>query len=291
MTNVWLNGEFVAAGKARISPFDRGFLFGDGLFETFRLSGGAPCLCDLHFERLAKSAEYLGIALPEADFRIAIRELAAMNGVAAGAARLTVTRGVAEGGPRPTGGESPTLMITTRPADPALAERKRKGVAGKTLEHPLRGYMLQWQNHKTLSWLPSVLGMLKVDPGEEPILETTSLHVSETATANIFWVKEGALHTPSLDTGCLPGIGRAIAMQLAARDGLRVFQRLADREDVIEAEEAFTVNSVAGVIPLVSVDGKPVGRGEPGPVTATFDALLEAEGLNLPEWGGRNWLG
>lgn len=281
MSKVWLNGEILEESCARLSPTERGFLYADGLFETFRLMGFKPCLADLHLERLANSAAYLKIPFPDYELASSIEALARAEGMETGVARLTLTRGAEPGSPRPGPQASPTVLITLRPGDPSLPSKKELGVAGRTLEHPLRGFMFPMQNHKTLSYLSSIIGWLNVAPEEEPILETTSWHLSEGAAANVFLVKNGALHTPSLDSGCLPGIARAVLLELAAKDNIQAIQRQIDSPELIEGDEAFLVNSVAGITPLVSLNAKPIGDGKPGPLTRRFSALLE-EVLNLP---------
>lgn len=293
MNLVSLNGKILAADQAAIACDDRGFLYGDGLFETFRLYGGAPFHFERHMERLETSAAFLGIPLPADRIKLCawIEAVAEENDHKDGAARLTLTRGTLPKGPRPntTQQGAATLLIQSRPLPEGLEERQKSGVEGKTLPYPLRAEGLALQAHKTLSYTSSVLALSKVSPNVEPIVETTGGMVSEGATSNLFWVRQGRLYTPSLENGCLPGIARAFVLELAQREGIEVTEGLWPVRELAAADEAFITNSVMEVTPLVSLDSQKIGDGsasEPGPGPATKKLQeLYARGVIEQTWG------
>lgn len=262
-----LNGRLVAEEEARVAALDRGLLYADGLFETLRVYGGRPFALREHWERLRASCRALGMPLPPPDPAGLLRPLIEASGLGHGVIRITWTRGPEPRGPRPGPSPRPTLLAQVRPLPPDLGERQEAGVGARRLPWPLRARGLPLQGHKTLAYLPSVLALGRVPAGTEPLLETTEGHLSEGATANLFWVQRGRLFTPHPDAGCLPGIARALAMELAGAVGLPVEEGLFPAADLAGADEAFLTSSVIEVTPLVEVDGRPVGTGRPGPWT------------------------
>jgi branched-subunit amino acid aminotransferase/4-amino-4-deoxychorismate lyase len=298
MNFISLNGKVVKADDGAIACDDRGLLYGDGLFETFRLYGGAPFLFERHMERLERSAKFLGIPLPADRQKLCawLEAVAEENDHKDGTARLTLTRGTLPKGPRPNVAQDiePTLLIQTRPLPEDLEERQKVGIAGATLPWPLRAEGLPLQAHKTLAYTSSVLALSKVALGTEPILETTGGSLSEGATSNLFWVRQGRLYTPSLKSGCLPGIARDFVIELAVAEGIGVTQGLWPRSELAAAEEAFVTNSVMEVTPLTALDSHKIGDSgdsssdakltTPGPVTRQLQKLY-ARAVIEQTWG------
>ena len=262
-----LNGELVAEEEARVPALDRGLLYGDGLFETFRVYDGRPFALEEHWERMETSCRVLGMPPPPPDPAGLLRPLIEAGGLGDGVVRVTWTRGPDPRGPRPGPAPCPTLLAQVRPLPPGLRERQEAGVEARRVPWPLRARGLPLQEHKTLAYLPSVLALGRVPAGTEPLLETTEGHLSEGATANLFWVRGGRLLTPHPEAGCLPGIARALVMDLAEALGLPVEEGLFPASDLAGADEAFLTSSVVEVTPVVAVDGWPVGTGRPGPWT------------------------
>jgi branched-subunit amino acid aminotransferase/4-amino-4-deoxychorismate lyase len=289
MNLVSLNGKLMAADEAKLPSDDRGFLYADGLIETLRLYGGAPFCFEQHMERLEGSAKFLNIPLTVDRQKLCawLEAAAEENDHRDATARLTLTRGSSPRGPNPgtaTEGLSPTILIQTRPLPEGLEERQENGTVGATLPWPLRAEGLPLQAHKTLSYTGSVLALGNVPAGSEPILETTGGALSEGATSNLFWVKDGRLHTPSLESGCLPGIARTMVMGLAHRIKLEVVEGLWRRSELASAEEAFITNSVVEVTPLVALDSQEIGSATPGPVTRELQKLY-ARAVIEKTWG------
>lgn len=280
MPYCFLDGAILPEAEARIDPRDRGFLYSDGLFETYRTYRRRPFRLGEHWERLAASARFLGISPPPADLGALADRLLEANGLADAVVRLTLTRGREPLGPRPGPG-SPTLLAQVRPLRPGLGTLLAQGCAGRRLPWPLRARGLPLHSHKTLAYLPSVLALGAVGAEEEPIVENTEGHVAEGATANVFWVREGRLRTPAVEAGCLPGVARRLVLAEAAGLGLPVEEGFFPWGDLEGAQEAFLTNSAVEVVPLVRLDAAPVGDGRPGPVTrrlqAAYRRKVEAE--------------
>ncbi len=273
---VALNGKIIDENKAALSVGERGFLYADGYFDTFRLIGGRVFLQNKRLARMAATAAALGLPQPtEALFSLAV-EVAAANGHTEGAGRITVTRGALPAGPRPQGAGDPTVLISTRPLPPDLAQRQKNGQKCVTLGRPMRAGGLFPEGHKTLAYLGSVMALMAARNGEEPLLETLGGHLSEGATSNLFWATDGSLFTPSLATGCLPGIMRGEVLEVAREAGIKIVEGSFGLSSLKGAEEGFLTNSVTGIIPVSAVDDFIMPAPLPGPVTTSLMEKLQA---------------
>ncbi len=277
---VWLDGAPSPVPDAHVSAADRGLLFGDGIFETCKVVDGTPFALTRHLARLRASAERVGIAVPwsDSDLRATCAKVvgAALVGSAdadIGRLRITVTAGSAAHGV-PRGELPPTLVVTTGPttrwaptarvvtADWALNERS-----------PVAGA-------KTTSRLEYVLELddARRRGADEAVLANTVGALAEGTATNVFLVLDGALVTPSLATGCLPGITRALVLELVdveERDDLTL-------DHLRSADEAFLTSSTRDVHPVAEVDGRALGAA-PGPRTAAAGeafAALQARTLD-----------
>lgn len=251
-----------------VSAADRGLLYGDGVFETLRVYSRVAFRLPAHWDRLSASAAFLGIPLPEVDPRAEVERALEALGLDDAGVRITLTRGPLPEGPRPTpAGGPPTLLFQARPLRPGLDELARTGVAARRAPWPLRARGMPLHGHKTLNYLASVVALGAVGPGEEAVLLNTEGHLAEGATSNLFWVRRGILCTPSPEAGCLPGLARALVLGEGRRLGLEVDEGLHPFHELADAEEAFLTNSLVEVLPLVALDGEPLGGGRPGPVT------------------------
>lgn len=272
-----IDGDLVAEAEAAVPVRDRGLLYGDGVFETLRAYRGRAFRLGEHWARLSASAAFLGIGLPALDPEDLVARLLRANGLGDATVRVTLTRGDEPSGPRPgKGAGGPRLLAQARPLRPGLGDLARSGGAGRRLPWPLRARGLPLHVHKTLAYLPSVLALGRVGPDEEPLLENVEGHVAEGATSNVFWVAGGRLRTPALEAGCLPGIARGLVLGTAREQDRGVEEGLFPWADLASAEEAFLTNSVVEVVPLVRLDGAPLGSGEPGPVTRSLQAAYRA---------------
>ena len=266
---IYLNGRLVPAAEARIDPADRGLTLGDGLFETLRARDGHVLRLSSHLGRLRAGAEVLGLHVPCSDRDLGRRlaETLSANGLTDGALRLTLTRGPAGRGLSPQPGLDPTLVITASGLDAAGGPVSAiiATVTRRNEQSPLSGC-------KCLNFLDNILARQEAERrgADEALLLNTAGRLAEASAANLFAVLGGRLLTPPLGDGALPGVMRADVMErLGAREG-----SLAP-DDLSRASEAFLTNSL-GIRPLVAVDGFPLGRGRPGPVTG--EAMAGEEG-------------
>ena len=275
MRVVWLNGTLLPEDEARISPFDRGFLLGDAVFETMRTYGGRPFRVDEHLARLRRSCEAARLPYPE-DAREALDAALRANGLADAALRVTVSRGPGGRGASPRGAGPATVLVTAVPVEPRpdvwerglrLAMSRRPRPAGVD------------PGVKTTNYLANVLAKAEAeDAGADDALFVDADGLAVEATqANVFAVLRGALVTPPLSSGCLPGVTRAALLDLAPHAGLRAEERGLARAALHEADEVFLSASVLEVAPVVALDGVQVGGGRPGPVARRLHALYRKE--------------
>lgn len=261
----------VPAAEAAVPIHDRGFLYGDGLFETIRVVEGRTPLLVAHLRRLAAGARLLAFPpLPWSDSEIAAdcEELVRRNGVTRGWLRLTLTRGSGSRGFEPPSQAEPVLILQARSwdPDPDLARRGYRAV--------LAGVRVSAQSPlcrvKSLSALEKVLARAEARQQgcEEALLLNTDGYLTEGAATNLFLVRDGQILTPHPDCGLLPGIARELVMAAARELGYPVVESRLVPQDLWTADEAFLTNALLLVVPLVAVAGRPVGRGQgPGPVT------------------------
>jgi branched-chain amino acid aminotransferase len=285
-TSIWLNGRIVDGDSPHLSVFDRGFLLGDGIFETLRATHGVPVELEEHLDRLRDSAAGLGIPLPDdVDRRLeaGIIDLLAANGLggARGDAsiRITVSRGVFRGrGLLPTDETiEPTIAIQAWPIAPPPPGHLEAGLhlvasaVRRDPENPLAAL-------KTTSRADYVYARLEARKAgaDDAIFLTIDGHLSEATSANLFVVREAQLATPSLACAILAGTTRSWILGWATDVGLATQEGWLTTRDLAEADEAFLSSSVAGILPVTRFEGSPIGSGLPGPWTAKARAAREA---------------
>jgi D-amino acid aminotransferase len=266
----YLSGRYVETDKAMISALDRGFLFGEGLFETWRTYRGLPFALREHVQRMARSAKSLKIPFDAgADWKGRTIELARRNRMTdcGGAIRLTITAGSGEVTLVPTALKKPTQLMLFRPLEPGLAEARAGGVGVHLMDFG-SGVSESFRNLKTLNYLPAVRG--KVEARKRGCFE--SLYrlkdgtVLEGTTSNFFVVKDGKLHTTPVDDGILPGVTRALVLKVASRVA-PVIERRLHVDDLLEADELFLTSSTIEVVPIIRIDKRKAGGGTAGELT------------------------
>jgi branched-chain amino acid aminotransferase len=283
--SVFLADRLVPEAEATVSVFDHGLLYGDGVFEGIRVYGGNVFMHDAHIDRLFESAKaiYLEIPLSPAEVKDAVEKTVAANEVTDGYVRLVVTRGAGALGLDIRKTSDPRVIVIA--ADialypPELYETGLKLVtAGTIRNHPAA----LPARVKSLNYLNNVLARIEgFAAGAGEVLMLNHLgHVAECTGDNIFVVKHGVLSTPPLDAGILAGLTRAAVIELAKRRGIEVREETLVRHDIYTADECFLTGSAAEVIAAVSLDGRTIGDGTPGPITndllADFRALTRGE--------------
>ena len=272
---IFLNGALVALSEARVSPIDRGFLYGDGVVETIRVSQGHPFRFGDHAERLAASAAALKIPLPcpAEEMRRAIQRLVEANRLSAASVRITLSRGVGPRGPSLRAHFSPTLVITASPFQGYPPEWYEQGI--RTLLSRVRldaGSPLP--RHKTANYLLYILARAEAEEAgaAEALLLNTRGEVAEAAASNVFMVRDGKVSTPALQANILPGVTRKVVLEICRERGVPVEERLFDAAELLAADEVFLTNSLMEIMPVVKVGEGRIGKGAPGPVTQTLAA-------------------
>jgi branched-chain amino acid aminotransferase len=253
----WINGRIVRGGDAVLSVFDRGARDGGGVFETVRVYDGRPFAWQRHMERIVLSAAELGFPVPPSPGQLlaGIDELLAAQRLADAVVRLTVTRGIAGGRPTRTG-----AWIEAEPLAGRLWPGTRRGGASATFSSV--PFQQGWiGRHKTTSRLAWDLAReeARAAGADEALLVTRDGHVLEGAASNVFAVRGGVVTTPPLAQDVLPGITRAIVLELCRELGLPAREAPIDAGELRGADEAFLTNSVQEVLPVALLEGRATG--------------------------------
>jgi len=276
---VYLNHQFVKDDQACVSVFDRGFLFGDGIFETLRVYNTRPLFLDRHLERLRQSCESIGLTLPlpEPPWDKILRELVDRNHLEHTMIRITISRGVGALGPDPSGCENPTIVIFPRPLPQLTKEQRDQGVSLTILTTRRQPSCALPSHVKSLNYLNNVLAKQEANDAHtfDGLLLNTDGHLAECTTSNFFFVKNHRLHTPSLQCGILPGITRGIVLELAQAKGMVVQEGTYHPEDLLDADECFLTNTGFGVLPISTVEARKLMSGREGSMTKTIQHMYD----------------
>jgi len=278
---VSLDGKIVPAEDARVSVFDRGFLYGDSVFEALRTYGGVPFALTEHLERLQKSAERALIEMPVSleTFRAEIDATlsAAKNGESY--LRLLLTRGRGTSlGLDPALARTPLRVVLVMELSPLPSSLYEHGVGVVTFKTQRVADNTPASGAKLSNYMVAVLAMdaVKRAGAEEALVLDQQGRVVEGTTSNVFFVKNGVLVTPPEASGILMGITRAKILELCRREAIRIEEKSFFPKELFEADEVFISSSIREIAPVVTVDGRPIGDGRPGAVTlALLNALRE----------------
>lgn len=271
---IYLNGEFVDKADAKVSVFDHGLLYGDGVFEGIRLYGGCVFKLEEHLERLAFSAKAILLDLPMSldEFANAVCETCRRNDLSNGYVRLVVTRGPGHLGLTPDGCGPPNVIIIADDIQLYPEELYENGL--KIISVPTRRINAAALPPavKSLNYLNNILA--KIEAKKVGFLEALMLNdkgeIAECTGDNVFIVSKGTVFTPPLDAGSLRGITRGAVMDLAEEIGYEVREQALTRYDLWTADECFLTGTAAEVIPCVEVDHRAIGDGKPGKVSRSL---------------------
>ena len=275
---VHINGELVDKEDARISVFDHGLLYGDGVFEGMRSYSGSVFRLDEHLDRLWQSAAAIQLKIPvsKEEMAAAVNETLAANRIEDGYIRLLVTRGAGTLGLDPNRCDQPQVIIITDLITLYPDEFYQDGleiVTARTIRNHPQALDPQI---KSLNYLNNILA--KIEGLEAGCVEALMLNhqgeVAECTGENIFIVRDQQLLTPPLEAGILHGITRGTVMELARNDGIGVVETTISLDDLYGADECFLTGSAAEVVPVIKVDGNVIGDGTPGPITARLTSLF-----------------
>ena len=278
---IWLDGELVDKSEAKISVFDHGVLYGDGVFEGIRAYNGRVFRLEEHIRRLFDSAKAILLTIPytiEEVIQYTVDTVAA-NGLKDGYIRLVVTRGAGELGLNPYLCPKASMFIIASTITLYPEEHYTNGLALITCStrRPAPGAMMP--QVKSLNYLNNI--MAKVEAIQSNALEAIMLneqgYVAECTGDNLFILKNGVLFTPMISDGALDGITRSVILQLALRLGVTVKEQSMTRYDIFVADECFLTGTAAEVIPVISLDRRVIGSGKPGPQTLRFIEAFREE--------------
>lgn len=269
---VWMGTELVPVAEARISVFDHGLLYGDGVFEGIRIYNGKIFKESEHVERIFESAKAIRLEIPMSrdEVRSAMLRTMEANGINGdGYIRLVVTRGVGSLGISVMHTACPMVFIIADKIALYPPEVYQRGlhciVSSITRNHPNSVS----PRVKSLNYLNNVMAKLEArDAGaDEAIMLTFQGSISECTGDNIFLVRDGALLTPPTCEGILEGITRALVIELAKKRGISVYEKAMIRHDLYVADECFATGTAAEIVPITQIDHRTVGDGKPGAIT------------------------
>jgi branched-chain amino acid aminotransferase len=264
-------GRPLEAADAKVSVFDRGFLYGDSVYTTLRTVGGRPVEIDRHLARLRRSSAGIGFEIPfaDAEIRDAIAQTHQASGNDESSVRVVVTRGTGPIMLDPRGSQSPTLVILVQELKLPEQRQYEAGISAVIIEAQKTGRSLLDPTVKSGNYLSNILALRRAieQSGEDAILCGPHGNVAEGATSNVFMVREQQVLTPSFDVGILPGITRQVVCGLVRDAGIPLLETLIRPDDLRRADEVFLTSSVRGIMPITVLDGQRVGDGTAGPLT------------------------
>jgi branched-chain amino acid aminotransferase len=267
---IYLNGDLIPGSQAKLSPFNYGFLYGYGLFETMRAYDGSIFRLDRHLARLHEAAKTLGIAreLTAFDLENACHDVLKANNLSDARLRLTVTAGEGDIIPNPDTCSGITVFIVARKLVPLPADSYERGYSA-ILSSYRRNSWSPLARLKSTSYLENVLARQEARAAgvDEVVLLNEKGFVAEGSTTNIFLISCQMLIIPAMESGALPGITREVVLELAKSMGIMTVVKQAELGELLTAREAFLTNSILEIMPLTRLDNKPIGSGKPGPVT------------------------
>lgn len=264
-----------------VSVFDRGFLFGDSVYETIACLSGRLIFLVEHLDRLERSARHTYLQVPpRLEIETAIRKTVAATGEASARVRVMVTRGAGAIDLDPRTATGPSLIVIAQPLGAPSDEMLEKGVAVAVARSSRVAATAVGPKVKSGNYLGSVLAIAEVrqkfPAANEALMCSSDGSLAEGATSNVFLVEKGAISTPATTVGILDGVTRAKILELARGQEFTVREEsFLAPERLHSADEVFLTSAVRGILPVTSVDGTPVGDGKPGPVAQRLRILYE----------------
>jgi len=268
---IYISGKYYDKENAKVSVYDHGLLYGDGVFEGMRSYSGKVFRMEQHLDRLWDSAKAIWLTIPMTKQAMAdaVNDTLKLNGITDGYIRLVVTRGAGSLGLDPTKTSDPQVIIITDHIQLYPKEMYENGLAIITASTIRNHSAALSPRIKSLNYLNNI--MAKIEGLQAGCVEALMLNakgeVAECTGDNIFLIKRGKLLTPSNDAGILEGITREAVIEIAQKAGIEVLQIPLTKHDVYIADEVFLTGSAAEIIPVIKVDSRIIGEGKPGPIT------------------------
>ncbi len=285
---VYLNGDLVPREAARISPIDRGFLYGDGFFETTRIEGGRAVFLGRHLRRIAASCAEtgFGVDLDTEAMGDGVRDLIAANGVRSGYLRITVSRGVHAGALTRLQADAPTVFAEARPMDlPPLDGPAPIAIVRSAYRRDEHSPIVR---HKSLSYQLNVLALAegRAAGADEVYFLNGAGELAEGAITNIFFAREGVVRTPDVACGLLPGVTREVVLEVCAQQGIPAEVGRYAEADLLSADEVFCTNSLRGLVGVHRILASPEVAPPGGPVLSRLQAAYAARVRAWTRCGG-----
>lgn len=283
---IFIDGKFYDERKAKVSVFDHGFLYGDGVFEGIRAYHGRVFKLNEHVERLFYSAKAILLEIPMSPEEVseAVIKACRVNKIRDGYIRLVVTRGVGTLGLNPRSCKNPSIVIIADKIQVYPPEVYARGIQIVTVPTTRNLHSALNPAIKSLNYLNNILARIEANNAgcDNGLMLNAEGFVSECTVDNVFIIKKGEVFTPPLSAGALYGITRHTVMELAAQRGLKVTEPNLTRYDLYNADECFLTGTGAEIMPVIRIDGRVIGTGKPGELTrklvAEYHALTAASG-------------
>jgi branched-chain amino acid aminotransferase len=273
---IYIDGKFYSETNAKISVFDHGLLYGDGVFEGIRFYNGRVFRLEEHLQRLWDSARSICLEVPMTmrDMTQAVLETIRQNHLRDGYIRLLVTRGIGNLGLNPTQCKSPSVIIIAATIALYHEDFYRKGLTIVTCATRRSNPAALNPAVKSLNYLNNVMARIEANlaAADEALMLNDAGNVAECTADNVFIVKHVQIITPPVTAGALRGITRSLVFEIAAELGIGVMESDITRHDVFVADECFLTGTAAEIVPVVKADGRSIGNGKPGPITARIIA-------------------
>ena len=273
---IYIDGKFYSEANAKISVFDHGLLYGDGIFEGIRFYNGRVFRLEEHLHRLWDSAHSICLEIPMTmrNMTEAVLETIRQNHLRDGYIRLLVTRGIGNLGLNPTQCKSPSVIIIAATIALYHEDFYKKGLTIVTCATRRSNPAALNPAVKSLNYLNNVMARVEANlaGADEALMLNDAGNVAECTADNVFIVKHGQIFTPPVASGALRGITRSVVFEIAAELGVKVRETDITRHDVFVADECFLTGTAAEIVPVVKADGRSIGNGKPGPVTARIIA-------------------
>jgi branched-chain amino acid aminotransferase len=284
---IYIDGKFLAPEDAKISVFDHGLLYGDGIFEGIRFYNGRVFKLNEHIDRLYDSGRAITLAVPLEKSALSEVVLATIreNGLSDGYVRLIVTRGVGNLGLAPWNCKNPSIIVIADKIQLYPEELYVKGLEIITCATRRISPSALDPSIKSLNYLNNILARIEANQAgaAEGLMLNDQGYVAECTGDNVFVVKNGTILTPPVFAGALRGITRSVVFDLAAKLNVPIQEPMLTRYDLFTADECFLTGTAAEVVPVVKLDGRTIGDGSPGPIThqliAAFRGLTRSEGV------------
>ena len=273
---IFIDGKFYSQANAKISVFDHGLLYGDGIFEGIRFYNGRVFRLEEHLDRLWDSARSICLEVPmsKREMTEALLETVRQNDLRDGYIRLLVTRGVGNLGLNPAQCETPSVIIIAATITLYPEAMYQNGLTVVTVATRRTNPASLNPAVKSLNYLNNVMARIEANlaGADEALMLNDAGNVAECTADNVFVVKRGQIFTPPITAGALRGITRSVVFEIAAELTVKITEADITRHDVFIADECFLTGTAAEIIPVIKADGRPIGNGKPGPITARMIA-------------------